>query len=351
MSIHADDARRSGDTPESRDWEATATLLRMLSGAWVNQIIRTAVELRIPDHLATGPATADDIATRESSNPDTTYRLLRACASLGLVAYADEGRFAANELSTLLRRDAGNGMFEQALMWGARAHWSLWEYLPVAVRQGRTQVTEALGMDFFTYMSGHPEERELFSGAMSGMARQVNIDLIGAIDATGVSVAVDVGGGDGSLVRGLMREHHDLRGVSLDLPGATADTRAAAERDNLLDRFTAVSGNFFESVPAGDLYLLKNILHNWDDEDCVRILRNCRASARPGARAVVVESVISEVGAPELGPLRDMLMLIVLPGKERDLNELDALFSASGWVRRRMSPTIFEFNILELQAV
>ena len=330
---------------------AAGALMQMLSGYWVTQIVRTAVDLSIPDHLADGALSAEEIAERESSDPGTTYRLLRACASLGLVAYEGERRFSGTPMSELLRTGVPNTLRELALTWAGPSHWRAWERMPEAVRKGGTQIESVLGMDFFTYLGSNPAEAELFSVAMSGMSAQLNHDLVTTIDATGSTVAVDVGGATGALVQGLMLASPNLRGQSLDLPHAASGAQAAAEKHGLADRFTAVAGDFFESVPPADLYLLKMILHDWNDADCVRILRNCRAAALPGARAVVVENVIGEIGAPGFEPLADMHMLAMLPGQERDLPEFDALFAASGWRRTAVTQTGFHFKILELEAI
>jgi hypothetical protein len=323
----------------------------MLSGYWVTQIVRTAVDLSVPDHLADGALSAEDIAARESSDPGTTYRLLRACASLGLVAYEGQRRFSGTPMSELLRSGVPNTLRELALTWAGPSHWRAWERMPEAVRKGGTQIESALGTDFFTYLGRHPEEAELFSVAMSGMSAQLNHDLVNAVDTSGSTVAVDIGGGTGALVQGLLLANPGLRGQSVDLPHATPGAQAEGDKQGLADRFTAVAGDFFVSAPPADLYLLKMVLHDWDDADCIRILRNCRAAALPGARAVVVENVIGEIGTPGFEPLADMHMLAMLPGQERDLPEFDALFAASGWRRTAVTPTGFQFKILELEAI
>jgi hypothetical protein len=323
----------------------------MLSGYWVTQIVRTAVDLSIPDHLADGALSAEEIAARESSDPATTYRLLRACASLGLVAYEGERRFSGTNLSELLRSGVPNSLRELALTWAGPSHWRPWELMPEAVRKGGTQIESALGTDFFTYLGKNPAEAELFSVAMAGMSAQLNHDLVNAVDTSDSTVAVDVGGATGALVQGLLLANPDLRGQSVDLPHATQGAQAEANRQGLADRFTAVTGDFFASVPPADLYLLKMVLHDWNDADCVKILSNCRAAALPGARAVVVDNVIGEIGTPGFEPLADMHMLAMLPGQERDLPEFDALFAASGWRRTAVTQTGFQFKILQLEAV
>lgn len=344
--------RTSSQSPsEVGNPELTAQLMQMMAGYWVSQIIRTMVDLSIPDHVATDSLTAEEIAERESSDPGTTYRLLRACASLGLVEYQGDRRFSGTAMSEMLRSGVPNTMRELALVWAGPSHWRPWERLPEAVRKGGNQVEAVLGTDYFSYLARHPEEAELFSAGVASMSERLNRDLMTAIDLTGVSVAVDVGGGNGALVRGLLQNHPALHGKNFDLPHALDASRQAAEKDDVADRFEAVAGDFFESVPEADLYLLKTILHDWNDDQCVTILRNCRASARPGARAVIVDSVIGEIGAPGFAPLADMHMLAMLPGQERELGEFDALFAASDWRRVSINQTVFGFKIIEIQAV
>jgi O-methyltransferase domain/Dimerisation domain len=332
-----------------------AQLMQMISGYWVSQIVRTAVDLSIPDHLAAQALTAEEIAERESSDPRTTYRLLRACASLGLVAYEGDHRFSGTPMSELLRSGVPNTLRELALLWAGPSHWRPWELLPQAVRKGGTQIETALGTDLFSYLAERPAEAELFSAALAGVSAPMHRVMAETLDTTDVSVAVDVGGATGALVRELMQANPRLRGVNFDLPVNTVTARQEAEKEGLADRFEAVGGDFFEAVPAADLYLLKAVLHDWPDDQCAQILRNCRASARPGARAVVVENVIGEIGTPGAEPLADMLMLALQPGQERELAEFDALFAASGWHRVSVSPAAppgtAPFKMIELEAV
>lgn len=152
------------------------------------------------------------------------------------------------------------------------------------------------------------------------------------------ATAVDVGGADGQLVLELMAAHPGLRGQVLDLPHAAERAREEAGKRGLADRFTAVAGDFFTAVPGADLYLLKTVLHDWDDDQCVSILRNCRAAVNDGGRALVVETVVGKIGESDFAALSDMAMLAVTNGIERDLDEFDALFAASGWRRGRTLP-------------
>jgi len=189
-----------------------------------------------------------------------------------------------------------------------------------------------------------------FRGHLSRRHARKNPYLHGGSRLSAVSVAVDVGGSNGSLVQALMQGNPRLTGIVLDRPNVVPGAILEAGKAGLADRFTAVGGDFFTEVPAANLYLLKLILSDWDDESCRTILRNCPSSARPGARAVVMETVVGEIGKPDFGALLDIHMLCVTEGQERDLNEFDALFAASGWRRVAIHQTRTPFAILELKA-
>lgn len=308
-------------------------LLEMIHGYWKSQVVRTAADLRLADHLADGPLTAQQIADRESSDPRATYRLMRACAGLGLLAYEGDECFSVTPMGALLRTGGPGTLRDTSLVFGAPSHWLPMGALPEAVRKGGTQAPSVLGAELFDYLAAHPEEAAQFSGSMGELTGSLTADAARVVDATGVRRAADVGGATGELVRELMRANPGLLGIVVDLPQAAAAARAAAEKDGLSDRFTAEPGDFFAAVPGADLYLLKAILHDWDDASCVRILGNCRDAAWPGARLVVIENVIREPGKDRFASMLDINMLAVTPGQEREIGHYDELFAASGWTR------------------
>lgn len=227
--------------------------------------------------------------------------------------------------------------------------------MPEAVRAGRNQLPAAFGLPqnaiVFDYFAAHPEEAALFSAAMSNATGMIIEDVATMIDLTGVSTAVDVGGANGALVLTMMRNHQDLHGIVLDLPDIVPGAEKAAQDAGVAGRFTAIGGDFFTGVPRADLYLLKMILHDWNDEDCIRILGNCRASAKPGTRAIVVESLVAPIGQPGFAALLDLNMLASTNGQERDLDQFDALYAKAGWRRESQRQTRTSHVIQELTAI
>ncbi|MEU4314014.1 methyltransferase [Nocardia sp. NPDC024068] len=325
----------------------TAAVLDLLTGGWVAQTLRAVAQLRIADHLAHGPATAERVAESTGSDPGTTYRLMRAAASLGVLSYEGDRRFGLTGRGQLLRTDIPGSLRSLVLVQNEHAHWQAWGRLPEAVRQGRSQAREALGAEVFEYFAQpeNAEEAALFARAMGDFSGLVIPDAVAAVDTTGVASVVDIGGADGNFVLGLMQADPQLHGQVLDLPHAVEGARAEAGKRGLSERFSAVAGDFFTEVPSADLYLLKHILHDWDDERAVTILRNCRTAVNPSGRLMVLELVI---GTSDFATRMDMNMLAVTGGMERDLDEYDALFAASGWRRVNTFPVGGVFSLLEL---
>lgn len=342
----------TGDVPGGMPPEVAA-LADMILGAARLQVLRAVAELRIPDHLADGPLTAEDVAGRAGSDPRATFRLMRAAASLGVLTYEGERRFGLTDMGQLLRDGITGSLRALTLVQGGPAHWQSWGLFPDSVRKGTSQAKRALGADIFDYYARpeNAEEAALFSASMADVAALTVLGVVSALDVSGVSTVVDVGGADGQLVLTLLAVHPELRGQVLDLPHAVGRAREEAGRHGLSGRFAAVAGDFFDAVPAADLYLLKMILHDWDDDRATAILRNCRSAAPDGGRAVIVEAVIGEIGQPDPAVLSDMTMLSATAGLERDLAEFDAIFAASGWRRVKTFPIVGGYYGLELTAV
>jgi len=251
----------------------------------------------------------------------------------------------------VLRADAPDSLRAAALARSGPVVWDNLGQLPQAVRQGQSPAVRAAGGNVFSLFAADEEAGRIFSQAMADLTRQVAEDTAAIFDPGEARSLVDVGGANGALVLALLRAHPQLTGQVFDLPHVIPGARAAGREAGLEDRYSAVAGDFFCSVPTADYYLLKWILHDWSDEKCVRILRNCRVAGGGSARALIIESLIGRVGEPDPVALFDMNMLAVSSGRQRSLEELDALFAASGWRRSALSPTRTMDSLLELEAV
>jgi hypothetical protein len=313
-------------------------MMSMVTGYWVTQIVAAAAAFNLAEHFSAGPLSPERVAEAESADLLATRRLLRACASLGLLATHDGRRYEATPLLGTLRKDSRMSLHYLARSQAAPGHWLAWGRFPEAVRAGTTKVAEAHGTDLFSYFEQQPEEAMMFTASMQNLSLFAASAVAESLDVKGVGLALDVGGADGELIRSVMEANPELKGGVYDLPHVVPDAVKAADAGGLADRFTAIGGDFFEEVPPADMYLLKYVLHDWNDEQCVRILSNCRASLAGGGRVVIVEQLIGEPGEPDPTTLMDMNMLAMCDGRERDLKEFDTLLQAAGLRRKNMTP-------------
>jgi O-methyltransferase/methyltransferase family protein len=314
----------------------------MIFGFWVSQAVRAFADLSLADHLANGPLTAAEVAAREDSAPETTFRLMRAGITLGLLTADAEQRFHATTLLDTLRSDAPRSLRGMALGLTNQAHWSPWGEFVESVRQGYSQSGKALGMHVFEYLRHHAAQAQEFTASMEALTSLWALDVAHGIDTTDVNRAVDVGGANGALLRELQQVNPALQGIIFDRPDVAANVVAAIASGDFADRTEVVSGDFFEAVPTGDLYLLKFILHDWNDANCIQILSRCREAMLPGGRIAIVEFLLDDLDDPGVTALMDIDMLAVAGGQERSLAEFDALLSEAGLrrttVRRSDSP-------------
>lgn len=328
---------------QPRDLSLQQRMMQMITGYWVTQIVGTVATLGIIDHVAGGTATAETIASACGGEPRATLRLLRAAVSLGLLT-CSEARYAVTPLGEMLASSAGS-MRGMAIAQSAPGHWLPWGRFTEAVRSGSRQTLPALGAEIFDYYGAHPDEAAAFSGAMEGLSSMVASDVALHLDTTNAKRAIDVGGASGTLLATLLDANTELRGVLLDLPHVVEAAKTALARFG--GRCEVVAGDFFTSIPEGDLLLVQNILHDWDDEQCGTILENCAKALLPGGRVVIIEQILSEDGQ-SLAALMDLNMLVMLHGRERTLREHDALIQAAGLRVRRVLQTRSPFSLLEL---
>jgi SAM-dependent methyltransferase len=330
-----------------RDFEQMA---QMLIGFFVTQIVGAVATYSIADHLAKRPVTAEQIATVEGIDSTAAFRLLRACASLGLVT-CDEGlTFSATPLLGTLRANVPGSLHSLAIAWSAPGHWLSWGRFLDAVRTGESQTVPALGAALWDYYAQQPEEGAVFTKAMHGFTSGVAQDVTRLVDTSRAKLAVDIGGASGTLVHSLMTANPRLHGIILDLPEVVPSATAAAAALGLAERSRALAGDIFASVPEADLYLLKHILHDWDDGHAVRILENCRRAMRPGGRVIVIEALLGEMGEPGFAPFSDLNMMVMLTGRERTLSEYRALLKQAGFRLDKSTPIRSPMAMIEAVA-
>jgi len=266
-------------------------------------------------------------------------------ASVGVVAQ-DDTRFALTPLGAMLRKDVPGSMRDMARAQTMPGHWLPWGRLTDAVRTGTRQTAAALGMEIFDHYANHPEERAAFSGAMHGIASLVAGEAARVYDASGHRVVCDVGGSSGTIVAGFLRANPNLAGIVFDLPEVAPLATAALAKAGLGDRCRAIGGDFFADVPVADLYVMKHILHDWNDEQCKTILRNCAKHLVPGGRLLIIEMVVPEDGRPSPAPLMDVNMLVITHGRERTAGQYSELLAAAGLRLGDVRPTQSPLQVL-----
>jgi hypothetical protein len=322
-------------------------LNQLICGYWHSQCIYVAAKLGIADLLAAGPVSVDELATKTGTDRPSLFRLLRALASLGVFAEDAGGRFRLTPAAEPLRRDVPGSQWAMAVMMGEE-HYRSWGELLYSVRTGKIAFDKIFGQPVFEFLSEHPEQAALFDQAMVGVHGRETAAMVDAYDFPQFSSLADVGGGNGSTLCGILKRQAKLHGTLFDLPGVIERAAATVNAAGLADRVHLVAGSFFESVPGGvDAYLLRHIIHDWDDEKAILILSNVRRAIREDGRLLVVESVIPPGNEPFFGKLLDVTMLVIPGGKERTESEYRDLYARAGFRLTSVVPTTTEVSVIE----
>jgi hypothetical protein len=322
-------------------------MLQLVTGYWVSQAIGVVARLGVPDQIADGPRSSDELARAVGVQPDALFRVLRMLASIGVFEEPARGVFALTPLGDTLRSDTPGSVRDFAIAETAFGHWQPWGRLLESVRTGQPQAHEALGIELWQWYSEYPEEAAFFSRAMGNLSALAASELLRVYDFTSAHTVVDVGGAYGELLATVLEAHPQLRGVLFDLPYVIADAQPAIAARGLTDRCELVSGDFFEGVPAGgDVYLLKQILHDWSDDEAIRLLRRCHHALAPGGKLLIVEMVVPADNRPSAVQPMDLNMLVMLGGRERTAEEFQRLLGAAGFQLERVISTHSPFSVL-----
>jgi hypothetical protein len=328
---------------------ANEAMLGLISGYWVSQLVYVAAKLNVADELAKGPKSADVIAQRVGVDAEYLHRVLRALASVGVFAEAPDGRFRLTPAAQTLRSDRPGSLRNFALMMVDDYNWQAWSALGRSVATGTTAFDHVFGLPFFPYLQQHPDKERVFAASMASISGTENAGVAGAYPFGGLTRLVDVGGAHGHLLATILRKYKKLEGVLYDRPQVVASApQSGFITPALQSRCEIVGGDFFASVPAGgDAYIMKYIIHDWNDAQCGQILGNCRAAMAPGGRVLVVDHVIPKGNGASWAKLLDINMMVLPGGKERTRAEFQALFERSGLRLKRIYPTKTPLSILE----
>ena len=327
------------------------TLRRLTNGFQVSQAIHVAASLGLADLLREGPRSVDDLAAATGTTAAALNRLLRALASIGIFADVG-GRFGQTALSNYLRSDVTGSLRAWARRIGRPDHWRTWGELERSLRSGTSAFRELYGVTAWDWRAAHPEENAIFNAAMTGLSAGMVESIVAAYDFSQIRSLVDVGGGEGALLAAILTANPDMRGVLFDLPHVLTGAGEVLQTAGVTDRCELVAGSFFETVPPGaDAYILKSIIHDWDDGSALAILQRCRAAIPESGRLLLVEHVLKPVNQPDPARFSDLNMLVMLGGQERDPDEFERLCAGAGFRLTTIIPTASTHSVIEARPV
>jgi len=313
------------------DPDPATTIRRLVDGYQVSQAIHVAVTLGIPDLLAGASRTSDDLAAATGSHPATLYRLLRALASVQILHESDGRRFELTPLGEKLRSDVPGSVAGWAAFIGRPYYWQAWSGLLHSVHTGENAFQHVHGDDVWAYRSSRPDESAIFDHAMTSLSRRSNAALLAAYDFGRFRTIVDVGGGNGAFIAAVLGAHPDLQAVLFDQPHVVPGAAAVLASAGVASRCRIVGGSFFDAVPpAADAYVLRAIIHDWDDPSAIRILTVVRQALADNGRVLIIDRIIAPPNEGRDAKFSDLNMLVSPGGRERTREEFDALLESSG---------------------
>jgi SAM-dependent methyltransferase len=338
----------------STDLPPALALRQLIFGHRVTQLIATAGQLGLADQLNDTPQRAADLAPLVQADVRALQRLLRALASVGVVAEVDQGCFTLTPVGACLRTDASSSIRSWVLAESAAYFQQAWGSLLHAVQTGTPAFDHALGMTFYQYLAQHPDAGRSFGQAMAEVTAVMADAVVAAYDFAAVQQVVDVGGGYGTLLATILQAYPSVRGVLFDIPAVIEGAGATVAAAGVADRCELIAGDFFERVPAGgEAYLLSRVLMDYDDDRSVQILRNCRRAMAAQGRVLIIQLLLPR---PEReathdllfeGAMSDLNMLILGRGAERSEAEYRTLLEVAGFRVTQVIPTRSLMSIVE----
>ena len=323
-------------------------LMRLINGYQVSQALHVAAMLGVADQLKDGPKSYEIVAQTCGAHPTSLYRLLRALAAIGVFREGDDKEFSLTPLGVCLTSDAPRSTRNYARWIGTPGQWGSWGNLLHSIKSGESAVRFTHGTDAWTYRKEHPEEQAIFDSAMTGNSRSEAEAVLEAYDFSRFGCVVDVGGGQGLLLKTILLACPATRGILFDQPQVTASAdQTLAE---LAERCQIVAGSFFDAVPEnGDVYLMKVILHDWEDARSTEILRTCRRAMSRRATLIVIERVVGLPNEMPESKFSDLNMMVQYAAMERTRQEFDKLLKNSGFKMAEIIPTRSPLSIIVAQ--
>lgn len=327
--------------------EATQQIARMISGYWISQAVYVAAKLKIADLLAARSQSLSELAAATKTHEPSLYRLLRALASVGIFSEEADQLFVLTPMAECLRSDVPGSQWAMAVMMGEE-HYQAWSELLYSVQTGEIAFDKVFRKPIFEHLSDHPASAAIFDQAMTSVHGRETEPMVESYDFSTINTIADIGGGNGTVIAAVLNQYPHMQGILFDLPHVLERAKPNLNSAGVAVRCQTFSGDFFESVPSGaDAYLMRHIIHDWDDDKATTILRNCHKALNANGRVLIVESVIAPGNEPSFAKLLDLTMMVLPGGKERTAEEYQRLLEASGFTFTRIFPTTSDVSIIE----
>ena len=325
-----------------------ALLMKMLFGPLMQQCICVAAKLKISDLLAERPQTIAELAAKTNTNEGALYRVLRMLSSSRIYTENKDHKFELTPMAALLRSDVPNSMYSFVIMMGDDWQWRAWGELMYSVKTGKTAYSKLYGMGAFEFRAANPEAGIVFNNAMTNLSKTVVRPIVDAYNFSGVGKVADIAGGHGMLLAGVLKANPQVEGILFDLPHVIEGASTLLTKEGIFNRVEVISGDFFESVPVGaNIYILKLIIHDWDDTLSIKILKNIRSAMNDNSKVLLIEMIVPESNDPSPAKMTDLQMLVIEGGKERTAGEYMSLLESAGFKLTRIIPTHSPYSLIE----
>ena len=326
--------------------ETLQKIIGMISGYWSSQVLYVIAKLGLADLLKQGPKTAEELASATHTHPRSLYRLLSSSVSLGLFAEDEQKRFSLTPLSDWLQSDVPGSQRATAVIVGDLLY-RAWGELLYSVQSGSVAFEKVHGMAFFDYLSKNPEQASVFDEAV-GMHAWATTAILEAYDFSGIQVLADIGGGNGSAIKAILKKYPGMRGILFDMPVVAERAKGNIQAAGLANRCQVIGGSFFESVPSGaHAYIMRHVIHDWDDEKSARILKNVHGAMGKDGKLLLAEYVMPPGNTPSMARGSDLVMLVISGGKERTEEDFRALYERAGFCLTKIVPTKAGICVIE----
>lgn len=330
---------------------APVAMLEMICGSWIAQSIGVVANLGVADHIGDKPASVESLAISVGAQSQALYRVMRALSTVGIFVEHEGRHFSLTSVGKTLRTDHPQSMRYMAIF-QSTFNWEHWGELEHCVKTGGDAVQHVHGESGFEHLAKHPERAEIFDRAMTNISKMEMESILAAYDFSGAKVLADIGGGHGALLASVLGLNPSMQGILYDLPHAIEGAMPLLKSSGISDRIDFKKGSFFDEIPAGaDTYMMKHIIHDWSDEESIKIMKNIRAKIPAHGKLLVIETVIPGKNVPHFSKFLDLEMLVVTTGRERTETEFHEIMKAAGFNLERVVPTISMANVLQAKPI